>query len=179
MSTLLELRKKLNITQEELAQKANVSVRTIQRIEAGSTPKGFTLKALAEALDVEESNLLEESSASITVNSKLILYINLSSILLIFIPLGSIALPLFLMFWKKEINPITKQIVTLQIIWTLAGVLLIVASSFFKNWFGLSNQVTSFTILGLIVLNLFIILRNAKEIQQNNKLHIKLNFNLI
>ncbi len=47
MSTLLELREKLNLTQEELANKANISVRTIQRIEAGSIPKGFTLEALS------------------------------------------------------------------------------------------------------------------------------------
>ena len=39
MSILLELREKLNLTQEELAKKANISVRTIQRIEAGTKPK--------------------------------------------------------------------------------------------------------------------------------------------
>ncbi|HBW81513.1 MAG TPA: DNA-binding protein, partial [Sphingobacterium sp.] len=55
MNKLQSLREKLNLTQEELAQKSNISVRTIQRIEAGQSPKGYTLRALAQALNVEES----------------------------------------------------------------------------------------------------------------------------
>lgn len=179
MSTLLELRKKTNLTQEELAEKANVSVRTIQRIEAGTTPKGFTLKALADALGVKESDLLKENTEPISKNTKLIQYINLSSIPLMFLPLGSIALPLLIMFWKKEINSITKQIVSLQIIWTLTALFLIIASSFFKNWFSLNNNVTAFTILGVLIINLFIILRNARELDKSNTLYIKLDFNLL
>ena len=39
MSPLLKYREKLNLTQEQLSVMANISVRTIQRIEAGSHPK--------------------------------------------------------------------------------------------------------------------------------------------
>ena len=46
-----------NLTQEELSEKSKISVRTIQRIEAGTEPKGHTLRALARALDVEEYSL--------------------------------------------------------------------------------------------------------------------------
>lgn len=45
------LREENRLTQKELAEKAGLSLRTIQRIEAGNTPKGFTLKALAESLN--------------------------------------------------------------------------------------------------------------------------------
>lgn len=45
------LREENRLTQKELAEKAGLSLRTIQRIEAGNIPKGFTLKALAESLD--------------------------------------------------------------------------------------------------------------------------------
>ena len=44
-------RKKIGLTQEELAELTNVTVRTVQRIENGkSTPRAFTLKAIAGAL---------------------------------------------------------------------------------------------------------------------------------
>lgn len=51
---LSNLRKAKGMTQEELVAKCNLSVRTIQRIEAGEvTPRSYTIKALFEALEVE------------------------------------------------------------------------------------------------------------------------------
>lgn len=48
---LTALRKEKNLTQEELVEKSNVSVRTIQRIEAGEVlPRMSTVKILLEAL---------------------------------------------------------------------------------------------------------------------------------
>jgi transcriptional regulator with XRE-family HTH domain len=48
---LTALRKEKNLTQEELVAKSNVSVRTIQRIEAGEVlPRVITVKILLEAL---------------------------------------------------------------------------------------------------------------------------------
>ncbi|SEL80317.1 Helix-turn-helix [Maribacter orientalis] len=179
MSILLELRDKLNLTQEELAEKANISVRTIQRIESGTKPKGFTLEALSNALGVSKDVLLKDEIEPIKSNKNLIKYINLSSIPLLIIPLGSIILPLIIMYWKKQINTITKQIISIQILWTLASILLVIASSFLKNWFSLSNQVTTFTILTLLVVNLYIILRNTMEIEKRDRLHIKLNFSFL
>ena len=45
-------RKRKGLTQEELADLANVTVRTIQRLESGeSTPRPYTIKAIAAALD--------------------------------------------------------------------------------------------------------------------------------
>ncbi|WP_425659177.1 helix-turn-helix domain-containing protein [Tenacibaculum ascidiaceicola] len=49
---ILELRKQKGLTQEELVEKCNINVRTIQRIEAGETmPRSFTIKTILEALD--------------------------------------------------------------------------------------------------------------------------------
>ncbi|WP_233131540.1 helix-turn-helix domain-containing protein [Tenacibaculum holothuriorum] len=49
-----ELRKQKGLTQEELVEKCNINVRTIQRIEAGeTTPRSFTIKAILEALDAD------------------------------------------------------------------------------------------------------------------------------
>ena len=48
---LTALRKEKNLTQEELVQKSRISVRTIQRIEAGEVlPRKSTVKILLEAL---------------------------------------------------------------------------------------------------------------------------------
>ena len=61
-----ELRKAKGLTQEELVEKCNLNVRTIQRIEAGEvTPRSYTIKALFEALDYKweemKSGFLEEN----------------------------------------------------------------------------------------------------------------------
>ncbi len=55
------LRKQKGLTQEELIEKCNVSVRTIQRIEAGEvTPRSYTLKAILKALDYDFSKIQSE-----------------------------------------------------------------------------------------------------------------------
>lgn len=52
-SKIKELRLLKGLTQEELADKTGLSVRTIQRIESGEVdPRTYTLNALAEALGV-------------------------------------------------------------------------------------------------------------------------------
>jgi transcriptional regulator with XRE-family HTH domain len=56
---MAELRKAKGFTQEELAEKCNVNVRTLQRIESGEvTPRSYTAKVIFAALDFNlyESN---------------------------------------------------------------------------------------------------------------------------
>jgi transcriptional regulator with XRE-family HTH domain len=49
---IAELRKSRGLTQEELVEKCNLSVRTLQRIESGEvTPRSHTLRVLFAALD--------------------------------------------------------------------------------------------------------------------------------
>jgi len=179
MSPLLEYREKLNLTQEELAAKSGVSVRTIQRIESGRKPKGYTLESLSKALEIPKENLLVEQNESINSNKQLIKYINLSSILLLIVPLGSIIMPLIIMRWKKEFNAVTRQIVTIQIIWTLAFPIVILIVALLFKWFSFSKEIVPLTMLALTITNLYIIIRNAAEIEKNNKLHIKLKFSLV
>lgn len=60
---LTALRKEKNLTQEELVGKSNVSVRTIQRIEAGEvTPRIITVKILLEALGESYESFLTKTS---------------------------------------------------------------------------------------------------------------------
>lgn len=55
-----ELRIAKGLTQEELVEKCNISVRTIQRIEAGEvTPRTYTVKTILAALDYDLSKFSE------------------------------------------------------------------------------------------------------------------------
>lgn len=179
MSTLLEYREKLNLTQEELAAKSGISVRTIQRIESGTKPKGYTLETLTKTLGISKDDLLKEKATLKINNKQLIKYINLSSIIVLILPLGSIMMPLIIMRWKKEFNAITKQIVSIQIAWTLLFLVVLLTTSLFSKWLSLPKEIVPLSMLVLIILNLYIIVRNTAEIEKNSKLHIKLNFSFL
>lgn len=185
MSQLLKHREKLNLTQEQLSLKANVSVRTIQRIEAGQEPKGYTLEALSKALCINKDELLKKyellkhDPEQPKNNNQLIKLINLSSLLLIYLPLGSIITPIIIMYWKKEVNSITKQIVSIQILWTIAFPVIVLICAFIGKSLSLTNQVIPLTMVLLFVANLYIIVRNAIEINKNQRLHISLNFSIL
>lgn len=57
-----ELRKEKGLTQEELVEKCNISVRTIQRIETGEVmPRSYTIKSILSALDYDLNRIAEES----------------------------------------------------------------------------------------------------------------------
>ncbi len=62
-----ELRKEKGLTQEELVEKCNISVRTIQRIETGEvTPRSYTIKTILSALDYDLEKIAEENQQSET-----------------------------------------------------------------------------------------------------------------
>ena len=53
-----ELRKEKGLTQEELVDKCNISVRTLQRIESGEvTPRSYTVKTILAALEYDLSKI--------------------------------------------------------------------------------------------------------------------------
>jgi transcriptional regulator with XRE-family HTH domain len=185
MSKLKEIREQKNLTQEELAESSGISVRTIQRIEAGTVPKGHTLRILAKTLEIKENILQniepeeEKEKPEIIeepiINYSLIKIINLSSILFIILPPLNILFPLLLMFSLKQKNILAKQIISVQIIWTVFAPIIFMLGIFLK----LGRQFTLVLMILIILSNLFIIIRNAFEIDKNKKLHYKLNFNMI
>jgi uncharacterized Tic20 family protein/DNA-binding Xre family transcriptional regulator len=103
-----ELRQQKGFTQEQLAEKCEVSSRTIQRIETGEVdPRAYTLQCLSESLefDFKEDN---------TGNENLWLTVlHLSSI----IPL--LIVPLFIWSWKKnqsyKVDQQGRQVLNFQI----------------------------------------------------------------
>ncbi len=103
-----ELRQQKALTQEQLAERCEVSARTIQRIESGEVdPRAYTLHCLGEALEFDFG---EEN----TGNENLWLAIlHLSSTLCIPI------IPLLLWSWKKnqsfKIDQHGRQVLNFQI----------------------------------------------------------------
>lgn len=60
---ITELRKAKGLTQEELVEKCNISVRTIQRIESGEvTPRSYTVKTILAALEFDLDKLSDEEN---------------------------------------------------------------------------------------------------------------------
>ena len=179
LNKLLKYREKLNLTQSELAGKAGVSERTIQRIEKGTEPKGHTLKVLAKALGIAEEDLKENKSVPETINYQLAKNINLSSIFGIILPPINILLPWFIMRHKNQVNEITKQIVSIQIFYTIITVVCILLSPFVSRWFGVTKQLTLILLITSVIINLYVIIRNTVELDKNQKLYIKLNFSFL
>ncbi len=192
MSKLKEIRELKNLTQEELAEGSGISVRTIQRIEAGTIPKGYTLRTLSQTLGIEESvlqnipeeaiqeqpaekQLTEEKAEEVIINYSFIKIINLSSIPFILFPPLNILLPIILMFKLKQKNNVAKQIITLQIIWTISAPIIFMLWIFLK----LRGNYTLGILIIIVLSNVFMIIRNAIEIDRKQKLHYKLNFNMI
>ncbi|MFT5761280.1 MAG: transcriptional regulator with XRE-family HTH domain [Polaribacter sp.] len=178
MSKLVEHREKRNLTQEELSKKSGISVRTIQRIESGNDPKGFTLKALAKALNINEIDLIKKNNLSKESNSNLVNLINLSSLIVVFIPIANFILPLIITLIKKQLNSLTKQIITIQILWAVIMIVVyLIGSILFLGELG--RDIGIGILLLLVIANVFLILRNSIELNKKNKLYINLKFSII
>lgn len=201
MSNLIKFREQQNLTQEELAEKSGISVRTIQRIEAGTQPKGYTLKVLAIALEISEEELTQkafkqsiyESQVPLTVKETLIknivedessdrlLYklLNISSLPFTLFPPLNVIVPLSIALYKKENHPIVKQIISVQIIWTIIAFITFMLGVFIRKWFALNNWFIISIMVGLILFNFGIIIRNAIELTKRRKLTNRLNINIL
>ncbi|OUJ70483.1 helix-turn-helix domain-containing protein [Hymenobacter crusticola] len=180
MSKLLTLRQQLHLTQEDLFEKTGISVRTIQRLEAGTTPKGYTLKALAKGLGVREEELLEnEEAVPTSEDMKWLKLINLSALPFMFVPPLNIAAPLLIMYRKQQFTPLTKKVVTLQLIWTLSAIVLFLIPVILNDWFGIQSKYMMLIPVGWLLTNTFIILRNAAALDKRQTLCIAPDFSLI
>ena len=68
---LTELRKAKGLTQEDLAAKCNINVRTLQRIEAGEViPRSYTLQAILSVLEVGYSEFIGQFSSNYNIQEE-------------------------------------------------------------------------------------------------------------
>ncbi|MCV2486464.1 helix-turn-helix domain-containing protein [Flavobacterium sp. SH_e] len=172
------LREEKNLTQNELAEKSGLSLRTIQRIEAGNILKGFTLKTIAEALETDPENLIFKKEIIEIERAKII---NLSVLSGLIIPFGSILFPLILTYKTKDsINKeLGKQIVSVQIVLSLILSILMIASPFLQSAFTLKFPLFIVPLIAFLSLKLLIVIVNGISLNQKQELVIKLKNNFL
>ena len=161
MSKLQLLREKLHLTQEEVAQRSGISVRTIQRIESGQVPKGYTLRALALALNVDESGLSSPDTKEESENLLWVKIINLSSLPFSILPPLNVLVPIAIMLFKKQNSQKIRQLISIQILSTLIAVIVMLTIFILNDWLGVESNVKLLIPLFWILANVIVILRNA------------------
>ncbi|MBW3523463.1 helix-turn-helix transcriptional regulator [Chryseobacterium sp. NKUCC03_KSP] len=171
------LREENRLTQKELAEKAGLSLRTIQRIEAGNTPKGFTLKALAESLNTTPEDLIEKEDKNIE-RAKLI---NSSALFGLIIPFGGIIFPLILTYKTQEVynKQLGRNVVALQIILSVTMSLFLIASPFIQKELSIKFPVFLIILITFLFLKLIAIIVNGITLNKKKDLHTKLKFNFL
>ena len=129
---ITEARKSKGLTQEELADHAGVTVRTIQRIESGDTvPRNYTLKAIATALGLPFEELTASNGSLPTITSDtdtesdihFLKMVNLSYFNYLVVPYVHFLIPSWLLKRKKDATPAVRiparKIISRQIYWTI------------------------------------------------------------
>lgn len=183
-----ELRISKGYSQEYLSETAQLSLRTVQRIENGETEaRGDTLNRLAKALEVSISELTGLEPTAVNNNGYVAL-MNLSALIflaIIRLPFLSFIAPLLLWLYKrdefKDVNEQGKTIVNFQITWSCIStisLLLVFASNIpgiyrlmpFRSGMGLGLPemiligiliIGGFNIL-MIIINTILILTNRE-----------------
>ena len=172
-------RKKLGLSQEALAEKANVSLSTIQRIEKGTVkPRAFTVKVLAETLDLDFSALTSQPNES--EHTKLIFSalkkMNLSSLLLVFAPFMNLIIPTIL--WKKSKNIqsdniIAGKIISFQLLWSIVAIIGMGITLFTSNLItgnaGNGLFVSIIFYLLSVLFNVFIIVKTTAQLNKKSE----------
>jgi transcriptional regulator with XRE-family HTH domain len=173
-----KIREQKHLTQSELAEKSGLSLRTIQRIEAGNTPKGFTLRAIISALEIETELAPAEPETANLERAKLI---NLSAISGLVIPFGSIIFPLILTYQTKDSGnrEIGKSIVSINIVLTVILSVLMIISPFIQKLVEIRFPLFLVPLLTFFTVKLLIIIRNGMSLNRNQRLSIQLKTNIL
>ena len=148
-----EARIKQGLTQQELALKANINLRTIQRIENGEViPRSYSLKTIAKVLNLNESELFDlnyqtDDQENVKKQKATLVWLHLSALLL---------LPAFLIwFFEKEhdrdINYHGAAVINFQ----LSMLAILLPCLFFA---GLPQLIAIFTLI-VVLINTFRVIK--------------------
>lgn len=167
-----ELRTKKSLSQEDLAEKAGLSLRTIQRIENGeSSPRGDTLKRLAIALKVSPDELIDWK---IQEDDNVITLINFSQLGFVVFPWIGILVPMLLWINQKDkirnVDSIGKAVLNYQITWNIILFGVILAS------FSIHAPIV---ILIWYLYNLVLIIANTRRYIKTKRVNYFPSFNIL
>jgi len=174
MGILKNIREQSGYTQDELAKKAGLSLRTIQRLEANNRmPKGYTLKTLSKVFTIEPA-VFQEQFVAVQQNKdadlSAIKTINLSVLALFGLPFGNIILPILLWRRKRQSNlvdEVGRKIINFQILWSIVLCVLLSVAPFIDISAFSSTPLILILFLVALVINLFIVFRTALLLQKN------------
>jgi transcriptional regulator with XRE-family HTH domain len=158
------LREEKALTQSALAERAGISLRTVQRIESGTPPKGFTLAALAEALDVSTEALVKVDN---TPYARAAL-INTSTLLGLLLPFGNLILPGILTYKTNDpqAKNLGKALLSVQIIYTLVLSGLLIVAPFLQHALATRFPLLITVFLGMKTLNAAMLLKNGQALRR-------------
>jgi XRE family transcriptional regulator, regulator of sulfur utilization len=195
-SKVLSARKSKGLTQEQLAERATVTVRTIQRIESDdSIPRDYTLKAIAGALSmpfeefitVPSACLLCSNDASLLLSEDtpvkrqeschFLQMLNLSAFSYLVVPFVHFIIPLLLLKKRKskdgEMQTTGQKIIRQQIYWTISTHFLLLLTLIYNlvqstlfDKQSLLNYLWIFA--GMYVINAVIIFATALKIRRTS-----------
>ncbi|HYC86270.1 MAG TPA: helix-turn-helix transcriptional regulator [Chryseosolibacter sp.] len=180
-----DLRKSKGISQELLAENSRVSLRTIQRIENGSsTPRLFTLKLIADCLGVAVADLhspANPAQASAEALNALRL-INMSCLTILMVPFLNIILPALV--WRRNLQHLpsskaAKKIISVQILWTAATCAILVIYQLLQMWLTGSVVVGRVPMLAgvyyiLVLVDVGIIIKTARDLDRGREMFPKI-----
>ena len=174
-----EFRRSKGLSQEALAELANLSLSTVQRIEKGTvTPRPFTLKILAEALELETSELLSHAKTKDGLKSSFtsLKRMNVLALPFAIVPFVNLIAPTIM--WKKDEQILPKdnvagKIVSFQLLWSVLTPIGIFIAIFLSNL--LTGQAGDGLFIGLItyllagIFNIFTIAKTASQLNKDEK----------
>lgn len=187
-----KLRLSNGFSQEYLADESKLNLRTIQRIESGTTiPRGDTLVRLSTALKISPDELLEWAMQE---DKGELLLINLSGLSIILNPFLGVIIPLALWVSKRDkvlhADETGKKLINFQITWLLALSLFIIliiiyCISFLKMDARLTvnSPATAIAIILFIafyfIYSFIAIIKNTIRIQKDKPVKYKPSFKII
>lgn len=168
-SEVRKYRKGAGLSQADLAEKTMLSLRTIQRIENDkNTPRGYTVKAIAEALNIAPEQLAESKPADDDRVLQKLELINLSILSFIIIPFGNLIFPI--MIWRKYsygelVDQVGRRIINFQITWSLITYTLLSISPFLNGHLNTSFPIIFGVLIGAYVINISVVLQTSKRLK--------------
>ncbi len=123
---LITQRKLQGLSQDKLAEKAGINIRTLQRIEKNEVkPQPYTLGCLADSLGVSIEDLTAPKQSSLigVTSPRQLSVLHFSALAGCVIPFGNILAPLFLWLFKKQEsdtwNNHAQKVINFQISWLI------------------------------------------------------------
>ena len=171
-----ELRQRRGLSQEQLADDAKLSLRTLKRIEKGeNVPRGDTLKMLAIALQVSPDEIIDWQ---VQEDRNVLTMLNLSQLGFLAFPILGVVMPLALWIHQKEkvkdVNEVGIAILNFQITWSL---LLFFVWVFIKS--AQIADIIVYWIAGFYLFNILFVFINTIRCFKKKSIYYKPAFNFL